>query len=213
MTAVPDYEDFRAVTALDKTVRVPRSFEVQETYWGYIVQSTERAPIWLFLTQGISWVVGVLFAIGALGIWAMPGSGFGDDLIGFKLGSSIPLAGVALLLLWYSSRGAKIEVQIDTARGEVREVLRNRAGRMTIVGLYGFDSIGGVFIERGEAQFGEQVNLVLRYRNTAQVLRVARGTEPALQGLRDRLGRDLMVRGKRQVLRAVEHESAISTAA
>jgi hypothetical protein len=213
MTAVPDYNEFRDVIALDQRVSEARLFEVEETYWGYTIHSKERAPLWLTFSQAVSWVLGVLFAIGALGMWALPGNGLAADMIGFKMGASIPLAGVSLLMLWYSSRGSRVEVQIDTTRGEVREVLRNRAGRMTILGLYGFDSIGGVFLERSEARLSGQVQLVLRYRNTAQVLRVARGSEPMLQGLRDRLGRDLMVRGKSHPLRAVERRSAVSSAA
>ena len=56
---------------------------------------------------------------------------------------------------------------------------------------YGFDTIGGVFLDYNE-ETGKS-NLVLRYRNTVQTVPVAEGTEAQLIGLRDRLGHDLMV--------------------
>ncbi len=99
--------------------------------------------------------------------------------------------------MWFASRGTKLEVQIDTAQGEVREIVRNRAGRPSLLGSYGFDAIGGVFIDRINGQdrlpMGHAV-LVLRYLNTAQTMPVAAGREDDLAPLRDRLGRDLMVK-------------------
>jgi len=59
-----------------------------------------------------------------------------------------------------------------------------------VLGVYGFDAIGGVFIDRREGAMSE---LVLRYRNTPQTLHVARGHVLTLERLRDRLGQDLML--------------------
>ena len=78
--------------------------------------------------------------------------------------------------------------------GEVREVICNRAGKPTTVGCYGFDTIGGVFLEYNEDH--ETASLVLRYRNTSQTVHVAEGTEAQLISLRDRLAQDLMVQPK-----------------
>ena len=122
-----------------------RPFEVEENYRRYIIQSTERIPFWLTLSQAASWVMGVRFAIYALGMWALAGNRPTAERIGVNMGAAILLAGVFLPLLSSSGRGALVKVQIDTARGEVREVLRNRAGRMTILWVHGFDSIGGGF--------------------------------------------------------------------
>ena len=77
--------------------------------------------------------------------------------------------------------------------GEVREVVRNRAGKSTLIGRYGFDSIGGVFIDRANAPSPDVATLVLRYRNTAQTLPVVRGEVSTLEALRNRLGKDLMM--------------------
>lgn len=213
MSVIPKSDLFGPETAIAVDMVPGRGFDVQETYWGYVIKGTERAPIWLVATQAASWAIGVLFAMMAAGLLVMPGTGAGADLVLFKMVAAGPMAAVAVLLFWYASRGTRIEVEIDTSRGEVREVLRNQAGRSTVLGLYGFDSIGGVFLERHRDDWNRskgQAALVLRYRNTAQVLRVARGTEPVLEGLRDRLGRDLMVR-KRHADRVID--TALAAAA
>jgi hypothetical protein len=194
MSTVPDLGPYRDDAADQKPAVAAAPFEMEETVWGYIIHNKEPAPFWLYVSQLTSWVVGVLFATVAIGMWTLPGVGGAQDMLTLKIGATIPMSGVAILLFWYASRGTQTEVQIDTTRGEVREMLRNRAGRTTLLGLYGFDAIGGVFMERSETRRSGHVQLVLRYRNTAQVLRVARGPETLLEGLRDRLGGDLMVR-------------------
>ncbi len=197
MTAVPDSHEFTGgVSANDQMIPV-KPYEIEEAYWGYVIHSRQRVPATFILAQMVSWGVGIVFAVIAIGMWILPAAITGDDLLAFKLGATVPIASVSALFLWFASRGSKIEIQIDTNRGEVREVLRNRAGRSTLLGLYGFDSIGGVFMERENRQPADkpgEAQLVLRYRNTAQVLRVAHGPEVMLEALRDRLGRDLMVR-------------------
>jgi hypothetical protein len=213
MSVISSKDDFGPDKAVAVEILPRRGFDVEETYWGYIIKGTERAPVWLVASQAASWAVGVVFAIVAVGMLVVPGTGDALELALFKVAASVPLAVVAVMLFWYASRGTRIEVEIDTSRGEVREMLRNQSGRSTLLGLYGFDSIGGVFLERNREERNRskgRAALVLRYRNTAQVLRVARGAEPMLEGLRDRLGRDLMVR-KRKADRLIE--SAMAAAA
>ncbi len=208
MTAVPDFDVFDAPVVAGWFRRGPRETVVTETYWGYRVEGL-RAPLWLVGVQGLCWIVGVVLTVVALGLWAVPGAGGAASLVAFKLGASVPMLGVAALLLWHSSRGTRMGVEVDLRLGEVREVLSNRAGRTTVLARYGFDAIGGVHLVRGNGTS----TLVLRYRNTAQVLRVAVGYEAELAGLRDRLGRDLMVGRRRRVIEVAEVAEAMAAAA
>jgi hypothetical protein len=213
MSIVQDSRIFKtSTTALfDSGPSMP--YNIEETYWGYIIRGTHNAPAWIIVTQLASWIAGIILAIFAIGIMAVPGNGDVVDHLIFKVGASVPLAVVAGMLFWYASRGHLIDIEFDTSRGEIREVLRNHSGRSTLIGLYGFDSIGGVFLERHKLDGlhpSGQATLVLRYRNTAQILRIASGEEDMLTSLRDRLGRDLMVR-KRKVDRMIER--AMATAA
>jgi hypothetical protein len=91
---------------VDQRVGAVRPFEVEENYRRYIIQSTERIPFCLTLSQAASWVMGVLFAVGALGMWALAGAGPAAERIGVNMGAAILLAGVFLPLLSSSGRGA-----------------------------------------------------------------------------------------------------------
>ena len=168
-------------------------FAVDETYWGYVVRCTEAESVWVRAAQGAAWIAGICSCIGALGLWVVPMTQYDAGLLPMKLGASFILAGIAVYLLWYASRGTHSELQIDTSLGEVREIVRNQAGRPTLLGRHGFDSIGGVMIDRTTQRKG-RASLVLRYGNTAQLMPVAWGVESDLTALRDRLGHDMMIR-------------------
>jgi len=195
MTALPDIDDFLVAHADRFAPLAAPTFEVEEQYWGYIVRATEVAPFAERLVPMMAWVGGIAFAVAGLGMWLLPQSMLGGDVLAMKLGMTSMLIGFAGFLLVYASRGTRTELQIDTALGEVREMVRNHAGRATLIGRYGFDSIGGVFLDR-EPGSGAEAALVLRYRNTVKTLPVARGQERHLTALRDRLGRDMMLRTK-----------------
>jgi len=193
MTALPDIDYFLVAHAERFATETAPLFEVEDAYWGYIVRSTEPVPIVERLMPLFAWLGGIAFAVAGLGMWMLPQSMLGADVLVMKLGMTSLLAGFAGFLFWYASRGTQTELQIDTALGEVREVVRNHAGRSSLIGRYGFDSIGGVFLDR-EPGHGGEAALVLRYRNTVKTMPVARGQERHLTALRDRLGRDMMLR-------------------
>jgi len=170
----------------------PRAYSVDETYWGYIVQKGDGPATPTVILQGMSMFMGASFAAAALGLLLAPHLITGSTDIIMRSGASVLFGAIAAYLLWFASRGSQSEIQIDNTLGEVREVVRNRAGKPSLIGRYGFDSIGGVFLDRANAK-GTRAVLMLRYRNTAQTLPVATGPESELVSLKDRLGRDLML--------------------
>ena len=168
------------------------SFRVIDTYWGYIVEKSDGPRTVVALLQLAAMLVGCSLLAVALGLMLLPEALAGGVDMTLRAGASVICGGAAAYLLWFASRGTQSEVQIDTLQGEVREVVRNRAGRPSLVGRYGVDSIGGVFLDRTAGR-GDVATLVLRYRNTAQILPVATGLPQTLEPLRDRIGRDLMI--------------------
>ena len=165
-------------------------FSVDETYWGYVIRPQGRPRLFIQVQQYLAAIIGAGFLATAFGMFLVPELTVGTLDIPMRAGSAIIFAGIAAFCLWFASRGSVSELQIDNNQGEVREVVRNRAGKSSLLGVYGFDAIGGVFIERAQ---GEQSELVLRYRNTSQKFHVARGHAATLERLRDRLGQDLML--------------------
>ncbi|QQA41253.1 hypothetical protein [Pelagovum pacificum] len=169
----------------------PAAFELDETYWGYVIRAGNVAPVGVMIAQGMSWFLGLGAALGALAIWLLPDLAPGIATMSERLGASGLLVGLSALLFWFASRGSRPELQVDRRQREVREVVRCRAGQARLVARYDFDEIGGVHLDRTQMRAGH-ARLVLRYRNTAQTLPVAAGQEAALVALRDRLGADLM---------------------
>jgi hypothetical protein len=193
MSVISDVDGamFGAVNTKAQEAEVQRSFRMTDTYWGYIIKARATPPYALVAGQVMAWFVGILLAVGGAGVWVLPMTSAALELLPLRVAVSTIFFAFAAILMWFASRGTEAELQVDTAQGELREVVRNRAGKPTLIGRYGFDSIGGVHFERGT---DGQCMLVVRYQNTAQVLPVAQGTEAMLAPLRDRLGRDMMVR-------------------
>ncbi len=168
------------------------TFAVDETYWGYIIRNTNGPNIGMLALQAVSMFFGAAFVAAGLGLLLLPDVLAGAVDLSIRAVAAVLFFGLSAYLLWFASRGTESELQIDTSLGEVREVVRNRAGKSSLIGRYGFDSIGGVFLDRANAP-RDQAVLVLRYRNTAQTLPVVGGPVKALEPLRDRLGKDMMM--------------------
>lgn len=181
--------------------RTPRdlSCTVEDFHWGYAIRNTGQPPLLMILAQTLCWIAAIPLLVLSIGLWIIPG-GSVPLMDGFRIGVTIVLAAIAGSLFWFASRGLESELQVDLKRGEVREVARNRAGRTSLFARHGFDSIGGVFIDRHslrESLPRGHGMLVVRLGNTAQVVPVASGLVEKLEPLRDRLGRDLVVRPRR----------------
>lgn len=198
MSVVSDFESFETASVGAVTPITKDGYQIDDTYWGYVVRTIEPPSLTLSVFQGLSWLAGIGFVVATAGLWLMPSSMTGPDVLGMKIGATAVALALSVFCLWFASRGTDSEIQIDTRMGEVREVVRNRTGRSTLVGRYGFDAIGSVFIDAGpnaDRRTMETGSLVLRYRNTAQTMHVATGTTARLALLRDRIGRDLMLAG------------------
>lgn len=165
-------------------------FEVDDIFWGYKIRSGRGAPFAVMLGQGVCFFFGVCLLTAALGILVLP-TLFFDGGLGFvRIGATVLMGAAAAYLLWFASRGTQTEVHVDRSVEEIREVICNRAGSPTVVGAYDFNAIGGVFIEENAELSLSQ--LLLRYRNTDQVVVVAEGTTAQLIPLRDQLALDLL---------------------
>ena len=205
MTAMPSFEAFdRSDMKVGRAPSSRNSVCVDETYWGYIIKPTTRTPSRVLIGQGAAWFMAMVFAIAALGLWIMPGAAFGGDVLTMKLIASIVLAGLSLMLLNFANRGTQVEIQVDTSLGEVREVVRNRAGRSNLIGRYGFDAIGAVYLDRGVSQS----RLLMAYRNSPETIEVVTGATHELDMLRNRLGRDLIITNE---VRPDHHPKAVPT--
>jgi len=166
-------------------------FSTEETHWGYIVRATCASGHRLIPSQSLSLLTGAALIAASIGMWLIPGLLVNGDALIMRMFATVTFLSAAALLLWYASRGVVSEIQIDNGRGEIREVVRNHAGKMSLLACYSFDSIGGVFTEPTDAE--DAACLLLRYRNSDETFAVAQGRPAALNALCDRISNDVMV--------------------
>jgi hypothetical protein len=162
----------------------PPPFEIRQTFWGYVVRGTDGPPMLLQVAQGTVLGFGAAFTAAAL-VLVMGEGVEGDQAM--RRGFAVVLSSLALLLMWFATRGGVVELQFDLARGELRELLRHRAGRATVLGRHGLDAGAALTIERA----GPTCRLLLRLRDDGEALCVAQGPEAALLELRRRLDGEL----------------------
>lgn len=170
----------------------PTRFIVKEKHWGYIVKSNSKPKVLLVALQAVSLVFGALLGGAAIVLLTFPGLFTNEIDFAFRAVLGIIFASIGFYLLWYATRGFVIELQVDMSRGEIRERVRNRAGRSTRLGNYGFDAVSSVFIDRSDMR-GDIATLMLRFQDSTQIVPVAWGTVSDLEPLRERLAQDLIL--------------------
>jgi len=182
MNAISNNKEFTETTTREPSV------SANETYWGYILRCARSLAI---LMQWTSAFVGVSLLFAAFGFWTLPGSAISSDILGFKLGISTIMGIVGITLVWFASHGTENEFQVDLARSEVREVLRNRQGNARVLSRTKFGEIDAVFIDRATTEHGKS-RLMLRLADSALAIEVAIDYEEHLTRLRDRLAYDIL---------------------
>lgn len=165
-------------------------FATEDVFWGYKVRSRDTAPVSVLVVQTVCFFLGACLLTATFGVLVLP-TLFFDGGVGFmRIGAAVFMGAIGFYLLWYASRGSIPEIHVDRKAREIREVVANRFGGPTLVGLYSFDEISGIYLEPDEAT--GQSQLLLEYNDTAQTISVAAGTEAQLLSLRDRIAQDLL---------------------
>ena len=163
---------------------------VEDTYWGYLIRSHKGESFGFIMLQSASLVLGMVCLVMALGVVTLTPLMFGVALTPFRMAVVALLGVVAAYLLWFASRGTRTEIHIDTSISEIHEVIRNRAGRPTILGTHDFAKITEILIHRDDAN-GTAL-LVLQGDETVLSICIAMASAPRLDVLHDRLARDVM---------------------
>lgn len=167
----------------------PPPFEVRKTFWGYVIRGTDGPPLLLQVAQGTVLALGAACTAGALILVSGLDGGEGGTQ-GIRVTLTIVLCVLALMLVWFATRGGVVELQFDFARGELRELVRHRMGRATVLGRHGLDPEAKLWVTRDG---GGRVpcSLLLLLKGESEAICIAQGHEPALQELRRRLDQEL----------------------
>jgi hypothetical protein len=130
---------------------------VTEHFWGYEVRPNEKLVNISVLLRAIYGFLTVATLIASLGVWLLPATVFGAQALVTKMTVSLLLICAAWVLARVVARGSCVRVQIDTAVGEVREVVDGLFQRDIVLAHYGFDAIDAVDViaARSSASFGQ----------------------------------------------------------
>lgn len=169
----------------------PASVLNVETYWGYIIRNQASDRTLAILMQWGAAVLGASLLLATLGLWALPGSSVSADVIGFKIGLSTMMAVIGMTLIWFASHGTYYEVQVDLARHELREAMRNNRGHARVHSRIRFEDIDAVFIERSVDDAAKS-RLLVRLAASSKAIEVARDYEENLTHLNARMRRDIL---------------------
>ncbi|WP_322891689.1 MULTISPECIES: hypothetical protein [unclassified Yoonia] len=163
---------------------------VEDAYWGYIIRSDKGESLGFVMLQSASFLLGVGLLIGAVGMIALSPLVFGAELTPFRMAAAVLFGAGAAYLLWFASRGTQTEIQIDTSAREIREVIRNRAGRPSTVGTHDFDAMTDVFVQDDDESDGAM--LVVQDGDSGLSICVAKAPFARLTALEDRIARDVL---------------------
>ncbi|MFQ6549021.1 hypothetical protein AADZ90_013785 [Aestuariibius sp. 2305UL40-4] len=194
MTALPQFGNPDQTINMTADPALLAGFSVKETEFGYIICSRETPSFSVQLGQLLALVLAMAFGVASMALLFLPGSSVAEGIMTMKLVSSIAFGSVAGLCLHFATRGSIPELHVDIVKGEIREMLRTRAGRRTIADRYGFQAVSDLMLDRNTGVPG-QAQLLMRYRDGAPMLLIATGDEVYLRQLRDRLSVDLLGEG------------------
>lgn len=187
MTALPNPTDFSGPAYRLPITQVLHP-NVTEHFWGYEVRPNEKVISSMVILRGICGLLMVALAAASVGIWMLPASMYLPEPFGMKVAATVVLLCLALLCGRIAAQGSDVRMQIDTAGGELREVVDGPFGRVVTLTAFGLDAVKGVEIVQSavEPSLG-QIQLTLK---DGSVLPVGDGALTALRPLRTRLAND-----------------------
>lgn len=156
MTACPNPIDFAALSTGSNQASISVRPNVTEHFWGYEVRPNGRIVDVAVLLRAVCGPLTIATLIAAVGIWLLPATAFFALTFAAKMTVS-PLLGVgAFVLARLAARGTCVRIQIDTASGELREVVDGPFRNDIVLAHYGFDAIEAVDVvkSRSSASFG-----------------------------------------------------------
>lgn len=108
-------------------------------------------------------IIGTALVLSASGMWLMPGSQYGADVVLIKLGVSLFFFLCGLALLMRNHQDNQPDAYFDPIRGEVRVLQKNNRGRPQTVLRRSYDTIGSArFTENTLEMFDVDGSILMR---------------------------------------------------
>ncbi len=189
MTALTDPKQFTSNEqgALSRTGHLRRP-NVVEHHWGYAISPNEHVIDLAVFLRSAAGLLMVSCFIAALGIWLVPAAAFIGEVLIVKAMASILLTCSGALLMSFVARGTRVRVQVNTANGEILEVVDGLFGKEVVLACHGMDAVERVDVVESsmDPAFG-QIQVVIK---DVGPIASGDGAVLVLNGLRDRLALD-----------------------
>ncbi len=182
-------EDFdRAMLATGKTAAPGPILEAAQ--WGYAIRDGAYASGLQAVLAAGGRFVGALLLFSAFGLWVMPDSLYGQEIVSMKLAAMVMFSVFGGYLFWIGSASGASEIHIDLRLNEVRAGKRGLRGGFRRSSRLGFEDVASVYLLRSK-DHSQPARLFLRLAGVNTALEVACGPERVLEPLRARLVRDI----------------------
>lgn len=132
---------------------------VEDQFWGYEIGPNPAERGALATSRGVLTLIAAAFAMAAIAIWLVPVDISAAGVPLARLLVSALLGGAAAFLHSRAQARRAITLEVDTANGELREVVGSGTGRGQVVGTYGFDTVAGVGLHEAGARGQVQIRL------------------------------------------------------
>ncbi|MEO1239653.1 MAG: hypothetical protein AAFW64_08340 [Pseudomonadota bacterium] len=175
----------------------PKSIQLTETHWGYILSAGKDAAGSTAMSEAAMRFVGIVLVMTAYGVWLVPQGLLAGNAVHLKavMATGLALGGAALYFL--AGYALVLETQIDTVEREIRLARRVRNRKSRVVRRIPFGAVQSAYVRRDE---GKPAELHLRL-GPDDVVHVVSGLERELNLVHARFCRDLKSPQERMEMR------------
>lgn len=184
MTVLPDPNEFTTTMGMNSANGIQLHPDVRDRFWGYEVRMTQgRNGVSAVIRLG-SYAVSLWFAVAGVMMLIWPVANLAA-VNGAQSAIAITAFCLSAIAAHICATHCPVRVQVDTAAGELREVVDRRFGGEVVLARYGLDAVAQVEVVSSDRtpSLG-QVHVRI---NGYGVVPVGDGALSALRPLRDRL--------------------------
>lgn len=205
MTLSADAFDIQALQPQDGAVHGPR---IEETDWGYIIRTQTTNTRFKVVASVTGRFFGAILLMAAAGLWVMPDSLYGGDLIGIKLAAMVMFSIFGGYFFWAGRDATLPEYRIDLKHREIRVGHRGHRDAFRQSGRVDFASVSSVFLLRSKDH--RPTRLFLRLADLGTGLEIAAGNQQHMEVLKQRLTEDLSGQTRQPVARQLGRHQRVA---